>query len=245
MLRFIVAAILGSAAFGQSAFEVAELKVNRSGSRGSHGDVSNGRLTVTNASVRVLIAEAWSVAVADVVGPPWLDDVRLDIVAKASPPTTPDAELRVMLQNLLKDRMKLVEHTENREEPVWALTIWKGKPKLTPSTMPEKPEDSRCSFQNDGSQAHLACQHTTMARFIRELQEFDNRYIDKPLVDQTGLTGAWDFQAEWTPLPKLESEGALTLFAALQSQLGLQLESKKLSVPVVKVDSMEKVPTEN
>jgi uncharacterized protein (TIGR03435 family) len=91
-----------SAALGQSAFEVAEIKVNRSGSGESRGDVSNGRLTVTNAKVRLLIAEAWSVAVADVVGPAWLDDVRLDIVAKAPSPTTPDNELRAMLQNLLK-----------------------------------------------------------------------------------------------------------------------------------------------
>jgi uncharacterized protein (TIGR03435 family) len=242
--RLAIALLTVSAGFGQSTFDAAELKVNRSGPGESRGDLSNGRLTVTNFPLRYLIAEAWSVQPSDVDGPSFLDDVRVDLIAKSPSATTSDSEVRRMVQALLADRMKLVAHVEDRTKPVWALTVWKGKPNLTPSTMPEKPEDSDCSFQNGGGRARLSCRHMTMASFVHELPHFANRYIDKAIVNQTGLEGAWEFKAEWTPFALLDSDGGLTLFAALQSQLGLQLENKKLPVPVVVVDSIEKMPTE-
>jgi uncharacterized protein (TIGR03435 family) len=242
--RLFIPMILGSVALAQSAFEVAELKVNRSGPGESRGDLSNGRLTVTNFPLRYLIAEAWSVQPSDIEGPAFLDDVRLDVIAKTSSPTTPDQEVRLMVQTLLKDRMKLIAHVEERVKPVWALTVWKGQAKLTRSTMPQKPEDSDCTFQNGSGRARLACRHMTMPSFVHELPHFANSYIDKAIVDQTGLSGAWEFKAEWTPFPQLDSDGGLTLFAALQSQLGLQLENKKLPIPVVVVDSIEKNPAE-
>jgi uncharacterized protein (TIGR03435 family) len=244
LLRFFIPVFIGSVALAQPAFDVAELKVNRSGPGESRGDLSNGRLTVTNFPLRHLIAEAWSVQPSDVEGPSFMDGVRVDVTAKASSPATPDEQVRLMVQALLKDRMKLVAHVENRVKPVWSLTVWKGPPKLTRSTMPQKPEDSDCTFQNGDGRARLSCRHMTMASFAHELPHFANSYIDKAMVDQTGLNGAWDFKAEWTPFAQLDSEGGLTLFAALQSQLGLQLENRTLPVPVVVVDSIEKTPTE-
>ena len=155
--RLIIPVFIASLAFAQSAFEVAELKVNRSGPGESRGDLSNGRLTVTNFRMRYLIAEAWSVQPSDIEGPAFLDDLRVDLIAKASSPTTSDQQVRLMVQTLLKDRMKLIAHVEQRMKPVWALTVWKGQAKLTRSTMPQKPEDSDCTFQNGGGRARLAC----------------------------------------------------------------------------------------
>jgi len=68
----------------EPSFEVADLKVNNSGAKESSGDISNGRLTTRNATLRFLIAESWSLTVEDVSGPSSLDDVRVDIVAKAA-----------------------------------------------------------------------------------------------------------------------------------------------------------------
>jgi uncharacterized protein (TIGR03435 family) len=103
-----------------------KIRINNSGGSGSQGDIVDGRLFVRNIPLRDLIAEAWSITQTEVIGPSRLDDIRVDVVAKASSPNTPDAEVREMLQSLLKERMRLVEHQEQRELSAWALTVWKG-----------------------------------------------------------------------------------------------------------------------
>jgi len=248
MWRLCSLFILAAALFGQSvspAFDVAEIKINNSGEIRSNCDFQNGLLACTNLQLRVFIARVWTMTPDDVIGPSWLDDVRIDIVAKAANPKTPDGELRLMAQRLLKERMALVVHIEQREKSVWALSVWKGGPKLTPSTIPEKREDADCTLVSGGPGSHLVCKHMTMALFAHEISDTARDYADKRVLDRTGLDGAWDFRLDWTPFVQLENNGGLTLFAALQSQLGLQMENKKLPVPVVVVDSMSKTPAEN
>jgi uncharacterized protein (TIGR03435 family) len=84
-----------------------------------------------------------------------------------------------------------------------------------------------------------------MEAFARDLPKVEGRYIDKRVVDETGLKGAWDFAIEWTPPAQVESDAGLTLFAALRAQLGLKVERKKLPVPIVVVDSMAQTPRDN
>lgn len=229
----------------EPSFDVADMKVNTSGADKSSGNLSNGRLVIRNLPLRILIAEAWIMNPDDVYGPSWLDDLRLDVIAKAPSPRAPDSDLRRMLQMLLKDRMKLSVHIEQREKSVWALTAWKGQAKLTPSPMPEKPEDADCSRTRSGDRVLLTCRHETMAAFAHELPQYAGGYVTATVVDKTALDGAWDFKVEWTPMAQIANDGGLTLFDALQSQLGLQLGRKRLAVPVLVVDSAERMPTEN
>lgn len=107
MWRFGIACVFALNAFAQNAgpgpaFEVADLKVNVSGAEKSSGSLSNGRLAFRNLALRVLISEAWVMNPDDVSGPPWLDDVRIDLIAKSASDKTPDAALRLTLQALLK-----------------------------------------------------------------------------------------------------------------------------------------------
>jgi uncharacterized protein (TIGR03435 family) len=248
MWRLCSLFIFAAALFGQAtlpAFDVAEIRINNSGDNRSHCDFQNGRVACTNLQLRVLIARAWTMTPNDVIGPSWLDDVRIDMLAKAANPKTSDGDLRMMAQRLLKERMALVAHIEQREKSVWTLSVWKGEPKLTRSTMPEKREDSDCSFISGGPGLHLVCKHMTMAMFAHEISNNARDYADRRVLDKTGLGGAWDFRLHWTPFAQLEKNGGLTLFAALQAQLGLQMEDKKLPVPVVVVDSISRTPTEN
>jgi len=248
MWRLWIVNLVAIAVFGQArlapSFEVADIRVNTSGSGESHANLSKGRLSVTNLPLRFLIAEAYTMTSDDIYGPSWLDDVHVEVIAKAPSPETSDADLREMLQTLLKDRMKMVAHVEPREKAVWALTEWKGQPKLTPSEMPAKPEDSDCAWSR-GVGNRMACRHMTMAALAHELTDIAGRELGKRVVDQTGLQGAWDFTFDWTPVAQLQNAGGLTLFAALQAQAGLQLESRKLPVPVVVIESMDRTPTEN
>ncbi|HXE64890.1 MAG TPA: TIGR03435 family protein [Bryobacteraceae bacterium] len=245
VLRLLPFYLLTLAALAQSSprtFEAAEIRINNSGGSDSRGDIVDGRLFVRNIALRYLIAEAWSVTQAEVIGPSWLDDIRVDVVAKSASPTTSDGETREMLQNLLKERMRLVEHQEQRELPAWALTVWKGQNKMKPSSMPTKPEDSSCTLSHDNAGAHLACQHLTMALLALKLPNLASSDLNMRVVDMTGLGGAWEIALDWMPQPRADTEGGLTLFAALQAQAGLQLTSRKLPSPVLVVDSMKKTP---
>jgi uncharacterized protein (TIGR03435 family) len=247
-MRLSIALALALTAIGQTApaaFDVAEIKINNSGPGDSRGDIADGRLYITNASLRGLIAEAWTTTPEEVRGPSWLDEERVDIIAKTKSPNTPDAAVRLMLQTLLKDRMKLVSHMEQREESAWSLSVWKGQPKLEPSEMPARPEDASCNLHTDATGRHLACEHLTMALFAHKLSQLAPDYADKQAVDQTGLTGAWKLKLDWVPRAQSETEGGATLYMALQQQLSLQLENKKLPVQVLVVDSIERSPTEN
>ncbi len=243
-MRLCPALVLTLTAFAQTtpptpSFEAAELKVNTSGETKSHCDLSNGRLYCQNLQLRFLIAEAWTMTTDDIVGPSWLDDVRVDIVAKAQ---SPDGDVRAMAQTLLRDRMKLNAHVEQRDKSVYALELWKGQPRLEKSTPPAKPEDADCNFATSTKpgMARMICKHMTMAMFAHEISDEDARDVDMRVVDKTGLEGAWDFTIDFTP--QGSDTGGLNLFGAMQAQLGLQLESKHLPVPVLVVDSMEKSP---
>lgn len=140
--------------------------------------------------------------------------------------------------------MKMVSHIEEREKSVYALAVWKGQPKLTASQMPARPEDADCYFATGKPGfSRMICKHMTMEMFAHELSDEDPKDVDRRVVDKTGLQGAWEFMVDFTP-PGAENSGGLTLFPAMQAQLGLQLESRRLPVPVLVVDSMEKAPSE-
>lgn len=142
--------------------------------------------------------------------------------------------------------MKLAAHVEQRERSVWALTVAKSVAQMTRAEAPAKPEDADCSrSRTDGSRFRLLCRHETMEAFAHELPQYTGGYVTTTVVDQTGLRGAWDFTLEWTPMEQIESSGGLTFFAALRSQTGLQLRNRKLAVPVLVVDHIERTPADN
>src|SRR5579863_9316857 len=101
MMRLFLAGILAANLLGQTpptpAFEVADLKLNVSGPGPQSVVLADGRVIIRNVALRPLIAAAWTLPVAAVKGPDWLDDVRVDLIAKAESPQTPEADLRVMM----------------------------------------------------------------------------------------------------------------------------------------------------
>jgi uncharacterized protein (TIGR03435 family) len=244
MLRAAILFLFGISAWAQT-FDAAALRLNPSGQERSSVDLANGVMTMRNVSLRVLLAEIYLMTPDDIYGPSWLSDVRVDIVAKAPSHDASDADLREMTKALLRDRMKMVAHIEPRPKNVWALSVWKGRHKLKPSTPPARPEDAACRRRSAETGVSFVCRHMSMAEFAHEIPQFAGQYTDQRVVDATGLSGAWEFTLEWTPAAELETNGGLTLFAALQAQLGLQLDHRKLPVPVVVIDSMARTPAEN
>jgi uncharacterized protein (TIGR03435 family) len=243
--------------FGQkqttsSSFEAAAVKANKSGEIRMAVDFqAGGRFSATNVPLKILIGLAYHVRPEAVTGGPvWLGSDRFDIVAKALQTTPPD-EIRRMLQTLLGERFKLELHTDQKILPAYALLPRRTGPKLQPSE-PGLLTEQRCRPGDAiAGQRHVVCDHMTMALFADTLQELAPREIDAPVVDQTRVQGTYTFNLAWAPATPAgpanptDPPAGPTLFEALDSQLGLKLESKKLPRPVIVVDRVERVPVEN
>jgi uncharacterized protein (TIGR03435 family) len=261
-LRMIPTAILlmlcSGAVSGQSAgtgaptFEVvdAHIRPGRVTQFSFGGGFIGDKFLLRNATMVELIAAAYGVNGDTVIGgPAWLDTDRFDVIAKAPPKTSPEM-MRLMLQSALADRFKLTIHSDVRPMPAYVLTIGKGKPKLKES---DGTNAAGCEAQRQnpaaGSQQFLefSCRNITMEAFAQSLHQLAKGYMTKPVVDSTALKGAWDFDVKWMPLAALPYAGqdAVSVFDAMDKQLGLQLELQTSPMPVLVVDSVNEKPTEN
>jgi uncharacterized protein (TIGR03435 family) len=181
-------------------------------------------------------------------GPSWLDSEAYDVSAKADRPRNID-DLHIMFQNLLIDRFKLQFHSETKEMSAYTLTVDKAGSKMTANTGPET-YDIPYSGIGFGK---MKFTHVSMSYFTWFLAGFPA--IGRPVVDQSGLKGFYDFTLEWAPeLPpdadpaivaKLPPTNGLDIFAAIQKELGLKLESGKAPVSVMVIDHAEKPTGDN
>jgi bla regulator protein blaR1 len=179
-------------------------------------------------------------------GSNWVNSEPYDIVAKAEGNAS-RPQLRLMLQSLLKERFKLELRRETKDAPIYELVVAKGGLKMQEdTTTPAR----RMGMTGVGK---LVAQRTLLAVFA----EFLGTIAGRPVVDKTGLSGTYTFKLEWTPdfgegglrgpgqpdVSPPNSNGP-SLFAALQEQLGLRLQSMKGPVESLVIETAEK-PTQN
>ncbi len=230
------------------AFEVASVKPNTSGSlkQGKGRFLPGGRVEFPNGTVKHFIMAAFQVQ-SDMIagGPAWLDSDRYDVVATA-PPDTDEKTLRIMLQTFLAERFRLVIHRKERATLEYALLVGKSGLKLAISPVPGK---RNCTWQDggDGLRRRI-CHNMTMAELASALPGWGGIGTDRPVVDLTGLKNAYDFHFEIGQAKKgaaaEKDDPGPTIFDAM-AQLGLKLEPRKGSVPIIVIDHVERVPTEN
>lgn len=257
-------------------FEVADIKPSMPDAR-QNARLQNGRLDVQAFPMKNMIMLAWDMNGDELLAgaPKWIESARFDIVAKATtsgPQEQVDLEtLRLMLRSLLIDRFKMATHFEDR--PVNAYSLIAVKPKLQkadPSNRTRCKEGPPPGGKDPRDTSPilsrlLTCQNTTMAQFADQLQNLAPGYIHTPVIDATGLDGAWDFTLNFSPAGMLQNagtrggdgaqqnsnptssdpNGALTLFDAVNKQLGLKLEMQKRPYPVLIIDHIEEKPTDN
>ena len=232
-------------------FEVASIRPAKPGSQGGGIKPLPGGQTyvATNVPVRLIILLMYHLNNSQVSGgPSWLGSDLYDIEAKADGPHSVD-ELHVMFQHLLEDRFKLQYHKETKILPCYALELEKSGSKLTENHSPES-FDIPIQPLGFGS---IQAKHSSMSYF----SWFLSQNLNKPIADQTGLAGFYDFKLNWTPeLPpgvaeRVAAEGRTLppangpdIFTALREQLGLRLDSQKGPVEVMVIDHVER-PSEN
>jgi uncharacterized protein (TIGR03435 family) len=237
------------AADADPSFDVATIKPNPSGGTSLQGLTLRGRsMIVRNGSLNDLITFAYSLQIKQLVGAPdWTGSDRYDIDAIPDQPGTPNLEqMRSMVRKLLADRFKLTFHHEKRELSAYVLTAGKTGQKLTPTQIKGTLPGFYYSPGTGGLTLHLV--NGTMTDFTSFLQML---VLEKPVVDQTGITGRFDSNVTFTPdqtqfngnVPKLPSSDvpdAPDLFTAIQQQLGLRLAAEKTAVDVLAIDHVEK-----
>jgi uncharacterized protein (TIGR03435 family) len=245
----------------QTEFEVADIKPSRPDAKPNF-DMKNGRIAATAIALKDLLMFANDMDDSMVVGgEKWLETDRFDIVAKAAPNTS-EEELRPMLRALLEQRFKMKVHRENQPVAVYALTLpSKKSPKLKETDGSAR---AGCKLGVDNGLRTYTCQNTTMAQFAEKIHQVAGGYLDHPVVDLTGLTSAYDFAVSWTPVGRIRAAAAtggearsadtpaaadpttgLTVFEAVDKQLGLKLAAQKHPMPVLVIDHVERTPTEN
>ena len=210
-----------------------------------------------NYTLRVLVAAAYNLTPRAISGgPAWIDSDHFDILAEAPGGVRPSLEEQLsMLRKLLGDRFKLTFHREQKEFPIYALSVGKNGSKLKESTVspdatPEGPPPLVFVLSPEG--VHLPARNATMAELAWVMQR---SALDRPVVDKTGLSGRFDFDLEWTPdetqfdgnavrVPGAADSGKSDLFSALQQQLGLRLEATRGPISALAVDHAEK-PDDN
>jgi uncharacterized protein (TIGR03435 family) len=204
---------------------------------GNHG------YTAQNFPVRMMIALMYKIPARQIEGgPDWINNERFDIEARADGRYSTD-DLHTMYQNLLADRFGLKFHHDVREGNIYALTIDPSGLKLKPNTSPE--DDN---IPVNGPPAHVTGVRVPMVYltwFLSQVLQNDGR----PVVDQTGLNGNYDFVLSFRPvLPPDASPDALpaeqrdlpTLFDALRTQLGLRLTATRGPVDHIVIDHIER-----
>ena len=201
----------------------------------------------TNSSLGNLICLAYNMEAHDIISPGWVmmggADVGYDVTAKL-PPGATRSQLRLMMQSLLAERFHLVVHWETKTKTVYTLQLGK-KPKLTPST---DKGPGNVSYKIVDGHMLFSMHNKPMSTLINLLVI----PLDGQLVDETGLQGNYDLTLEympeknWSAPPPVHPDPSIpNVFTAVADQLGLKIESKRASVPVLIVDSADKVLTEN
>jgi uncharacterized protein (TIGR03435 family) len=215
----------------------------------------NGRYMMRQATLADLIATAYGLKDSTYVhgGPSWLEWDRWDVIAKV-PAGTTEAAAKQMLRGLLKDRFNLAAHDGTAPVPTYLLTLARDQP--SPNLKPSSgTEDGTCKFDPatpgspppNGMSTPDRCHNVSMEKFAEILPTQANAYLQKPMVDKTGLKGTYDFELHWTGMGRLESAGAdgISLFDAVEKQLGLKITLGTAPGPVFLVDSVNETPTPN
>ena len=233
---------LGAQTLAAQEFEVASIKPNKSSGNNSGIHNSNGLWRANNITVKSLMINAFEVLPEQIAGAPsWIDSENFDIEARyetdpALSKSDNSKSNSLRLQALLASRFGLAFHRETKEWQSYVLVAGKKGPKLTPTEMKE-------GAPMRSSNGHMECKGATIENLARNLAF----RLGRPVVDETGLEGRFDFTLDFepesaarmddkqNPIAGVDAKGP-SLFSAVQDQLGLKLESRKAPVVMLVVD---------
>jgi len=247
---------VGLATSAVKKFEVATVKVNDQSNPAWHlGPPGRGSINILNVALRGIIVQSFRTQRNMVLGLPDWTETHYDIVGKGPDPNMTNPEVWEMMRSLLIERFHLKYHVEDREMPVFALTVAPRGHKLTLG------ENGRCA---EDIKAGKNCGDILVPPFgsamynmpIGALITSIGVRAGRPIIDRTGLTGKYDVNITWLPngakFEELDLQNVplefrpqdMSLPEALEKQAGLKLEPQRAPMPVVVIDNVSR-PDEN
>lgn len=260
-------------------FEVATVKPSppeppTPGTAGLHITQREARFTFM--SLKDYIGMGYGVQVYQIAGPDWIASARFEI-AGTIPEGEQPKDVTKMMAALLEERFHLKSHREQREFPVYALEASPAF-KLEPIP-PDAPADGAFSVTStngpggtvvDLGQGATLTVGNNRIEFrkvvMKQVAAILERFVDRPVVDQTRLDGRFNITIELTPedfqaamirsavaagvtlppqaLRLLDTASPAAVPDALE-QLGLTLQQRRAPLEVVVIDSIDRTPTEN
>ncbi len=171
--------------------------------------------------------------------PEWVRTERFDV--DGMPDTDGDPSLRqlqVMMQKILLERFGLRLHHAQREMSVYALSVGKHGPKITANASdPNRWMDQQ---NQDSNGTHIEKLKNTSMPELALILQF---HVDRPVVDQTGLQGKYDFELKWaTDEAQGPPDGSAPpgLFTAIQEQIGLKLDPVRANADALVIDHVDR-----
>ena len=291
MTIYSVAGILFFAMISQAqtrrpAFEVASIRPSADARRqavGAAGQVDGAQFRIGGLTMKDYISQAYGLKLNQISGPDWITTDRFDIVATLPDGGSPD-QVPAMMQSLLEERFELKSHREKKDFPVYGLVVAPGGLKMieVPADPDSEAADTKApqSFTRagsgqgislnlgQGSSINFANNKFAAAKVnMVALGSMLERFLDRPVVDMTGATGAYDLAFDLAPddyrvmliraavaaglvmapnaLRVLDgSPSPTTLYEGL-AKFGLRLEARRAALDVLVVDSVRKTPTDN
>lgn len=264
MFRLWIAALVAaSTLYAQPKFDVVSIRPLRPGV-GPVSGMDNtpylpGGHFRDRAPLYFLIPMAYDIPLPDrqMIGlPEWAKRTVYDIEAKAGanfpmlPPAENEAQINLMLREMLADRFKLRLHIETREEPALIMTAEKGSLKIKEVAAPVAPEKAGdVNAAMGDNRGGISGKKVKMSR----LATIVSLFLKQDVIDQTGLTGHYDFDLRWEaprvegappPSSRLGDDGIAMFLSTLREELGLRFTKGKGPVRYWVVDSVAP-PTEN
>ncbi len=241
MIRSLILPALAAAALAQEPkpnFEVASIRVAVRDE--SHRfSVDRSRLLTHNVTLRELVAHAFDLAPEQVFGgPDWAGQESYDIRAKIPEDLSQKQQREqfpAMLRNLLFERFHLTSHQETRQVSGYTLVVSKGGSKL------EAAKSDQTDTGMHSSRSELTATNANMETIVKFLAG----RLEAPVVDKTDLKGGFNFKLRWSSdalaaKPEAAADAPPSLSTAVQEQLGLKLDSGKVLVPAILIDSAQR-----
>jgi len=241
------------AADADPSFEVATIKPTDPDTQGRRINADGRNFVTQNTTLADLIKFAYRINGKQIVGAPeWFDSERFSINAVSDGHGAPsDKQWRMMVQKLIAERFKFKTHTEKRELSVYVLSVGKDGPKnLTKSLSTEILP--RLSIVPDPAGFVSSVQNATLKEYADIALQ--GMLLDRPVLDQTGITGRYDFKITFMPdesvfgghgpAPPTSDNPAPNFFTAIQEQLGLKLDAVRAPADVMVIDHVER-PSDN
>jgi uncharacterized protein (TIGR03435 family) len=231
------------------AFDVATIKPNPGGPGIGFG-IRGRTFSTFNTSLADLIVYAYDVHNKQILnGPDWIDKDKYDITGVPDAEGAPNnRQWKMMVQKLLAERFQLTYHHDKREMPVYVLSVAKGGPRNL-NKSDATGEGFSVPIRNIPGGFTMPIRNATMFDFTSFALQ--GAVLDRPVLDQTGIEGRYDFTLTWAtlgtefggsaPAPQQATENPpANLFTAIQEQLGLKLEAVKAPADVMVIDKAEK-----